>query len=260
MASSVLVTGGTGRLGRLVVARLVAAGCAVRVLARHSRELGPQVSFFAADLRSGEGIEPAVAGVEVIVHCATSTKGDVEATGNLLAAAAASGSPHVVYVSIVGIEAIASWGYPKAKLATEQLVRDSGLPWTILRVTQFYDYIYDNSRKLSHSPVVPVPAGFRVRPVDPGEVAAQLADLALAPPAGRVADMAGPQESDWTQLLRSYLKATHRHRLVVSIRLPGTRAVRAGVLLPGPGHSTGVRTWEDYLSATLRQVPAPSHH
>ncbi len=231
----------------------------MRALARHPRALGPHVSFFPVDLRNGEGLEPAVAGVDVIVHCATSTKGDATATGNLLAAAAASGSPHVVYVSIVGLEAIASWGYPKAKLATEQLVRDSGLPWTILRVTQFYDYVYDNSRKLSHFPVVPVPAGFHIRPVDPGEVADRLAHLALAPAAGRVADMAGPQEWDWTQLLRSYLNATHRRRLVVPVRLPGTRAVRAGGLLPEPGHTTGARTWDEYLSATLRPAAAPSH-
>jgi uncharacterized protein YbjT (DUF2867 family) len=248
MGATILVTGGTGRLGRLVVERLSAAGCAVRALARHPRELAPGVTFCAADLRSGEGIGPAVSGVEVIVHCATSTKGDVEATTNLLTAAVTAGTPHVVHVSIVGIEAIASWGYPKRKLATEQLVENSGLPWTILRATQFYDYIYDNSRRLSRCPIVPVPAGFRVAPVDAADVADRLAELALAPAAGRVADIAGPQESDWAAMLRDYLKATRRHRLLIPLRMPGTRAVRAGGLLPGPDHLTGVRTWDEYLT------------
>ncbi len=114
MASPVLVTGGTGRLGRLVVARLQDAGCDVRVLARHDRGAPRHVSFFTADLRTGEGIDPAVSAVAAIIHCATSTRGDAEATRNLVTAAARAGSPHVVYVSIVGIDHIASWGYPKA--------------------------------------------------------------------------------------------------------------------------------------------------
>ena len=93
-----------------------------------------------------------------IIHCATSTRGDAEATRNLVAAASLAGSGHLVYVSIVGIDHIASWGYPKTKLQAEQIVASSGLPWTILRVTQFYDYCLANARKLSRLPVVPVPA------------------------------------------------------------------------------------------------------
>jgi uncharacterized protein YbjT (DUF2867 family) len=140
MTSPVLVTGGTGRLGRSVVAGLVDAGLEVRVLARRQRDTRPQVTFFAADLRRGEGIEPAVRGAGVIIHCATSTKGDAEATGNLVTAAAKAGTPHFVQPSIVGIDAMSAWGYVKAKLEVERIVRDSGLPWTILRVTQFFNY------------------------------------------------------------------------------------------------------------------------
>ncbi len=252
MASPVLVTGGTGRLGRLVVARLQDAGCDVRVLARHGRGAPRHVSFFTADLRTGEGIDPAVSAVAVIIHCATSTRGDAEATRNLVTAAARAGSPHVVYVSIVGIDHIASWGYPKAKLEAERIVTSSGLPWTILRVTQFYDYILANVQKLTRLPVAPVPAGFRVRPVDPGEVASRLVELALGEPVGRAADMAGPQATSWADVLRSYLEATHRRRWVVPVRIPGTRAVRNGALLPSPGHTAGSRTWDQFLSARLR--------
>jgi len=157
-----------------------------------------------------------------------------------------------VYVSIVGIDHIASWGYPKAKLEAERIVTSSGLPWTILRVTQFYDYILANVQKLTRLPVVPVPAGFRVRPVDPGEVASRLVELALGEPVGRAADMAGPQATSWADVLRSYLEATHRRRWVVPVRIPGTRAVRNGALLPLPGHTAGSRTWDQFLSARLR--------
>ena len=116
MASPVLVTGGTGRLGKLVVARLQDSGCDVRVLARRDRPTAQGVTFFTADLRTGQGIEPAVATAAVIIHCATSTRGDAEATRNLVAAASRAGCAHLVYVSIVGIDHIASWGYPKTKL------------------------------------------------------------------------------------------------------------------------------------------------
>lgn len=254
MTSPILVTGGTGRLGRRVVARLTDAGCDVRVLARHHRDTPPGVAFFIGDLRRAEGIAPAVTGVEAIIHCATSTRGDADATRNLVTAASQAGSPHFVQPSIVGIDRMASWGYPKAKLEAEHIVENSGLPWTILRVTQFYDYCLSNSRKLASFPVVPVPAGFRVQPVDPDEVAARLIELALGQPGGRVPDMAGPQESNWSDLLRDYLAAIHRDRRVIPVRIPGTSAVRDGALLPSAGHTSGTRTWIQFLTEQLPQV------
>src|SRR5580700_12167602 len=128
MASPVLVTGGTGRLGELVVARLQDSGCDVRVLARHHRPTPRGAAFFTVDLRTGHGIKPAVTAAAAIIHCATSARGDAEATRNLVAAASRMGAAHLVYVSIVGIDRIAAWGYPKTKLQAEQIVARSGLP------------------------------------------------------------------------------------------------------------------------------------
>ena len=116
MTSPVLVTGGTGRLGRLVVRRLHDAQRDVRVLSRRSRESAGDARFLVGDLATGEGIEAAVDGATAIVHCATSSKGDVDATRNLVQAASRAGAPHLVYVSIVGIDHISSWSYPKANL------------------------------------------------------------------------------------------------------------------------------------------------
>jgi len=256
MKSPVLVTGGTGRLGRHVVRRLRDAQCEVRVLTRRSRESADGVEFVRGDLATGEGVAAAVDGAAAIVHCATSSKGDVAATQNLVRAASQAGTPHLVYVSIVGIDHISSWGYPKAKLRAERIVAECGLPWTILRVTQFYDYILTGLQKLARLPVVPVPAGFDVQPIDPGEVAARLVELTLSEPAGRVPDLAGPQVSSWAGLLRGYLRASHRRRWVIPVRIPGTSAVRAGGLLPAPGYSVGRRTWEQFLTASL-QATAP---
>jgi uncharacterized protein YbjT (DUF2867 family) len=232
---------------------LVDAGCEVRALARHQRDTLPHVTFVIGDLRRGEGIDPAVSGVSAIIHCATSTKGDADATRNLVNAATRSGSPHLIQPSIVGIDRIASWGYVKAKLEVERIVENSGLPWTIIRLTQFYDYCFDNSRKLAKFPVAaPVPAGFRVQPVDPGEVAARLVEFALGEPAGRASDMAGPQVSTWMDLFRSYLTATHRHRWLIPVRIPGSKAVRNGALLPSRGFTVGTRTWDQFLAVRLK--------
>ena len=149
MTSPILVTGGTGRLGGRVVVRLSAGGRDVRVLARHQRDLPAGAAFFAGDLGTGEGLEPALRGVETVIHCATRTKGDADATRTLVAAATRTGSPHILYPSIVGIDRLPAWGYTKEKVAAEEIVESSGLPWTILRVTQFYDYCFVNCRRLA---------------------------------------------------------------------------------------------------------------
>jgi uncharacterized protein YbjT (DUF2867 family) len=261
MTSPVLITGGTGRLGRSVVRRLRAADCDVSVLARHPGQADDEISFHAADLVTGDGLEAAVDGAAAIVHCATSTKGDAEATRNLVRAASRAGAPHLVYVSIVGIDQIPAWGYVKAKLQAERAIAGSGLPWTILRATQFYEYILLSLRKLAKLPVIPVPAGFDVQPVDADEVAARLVELTLGAPAGRVPDLAGPEVTSWAGLLADYLRASGRRRPVMPVLIPGTRAIRAGGLLPPPEHSTGNRTWEQFLAAsrTATSVRLPRH-
>ena len=211
------------------------------------------VQFMTGDLLAGSGIEPAVDGVSAIVHCASDNKGDAEATRNLVRAATASGAkPHLVYISIVGADRV-TFGYVRAKLEAEQIVADSGLPWTTLRATQFYDLILGGVQKLARLPVVPVPAGFPTQPVDAGEVAARLAELTLGEPAGRVPDMAGPQVLGFADLVRGYLRATGRRRPVMPVWLPGLRRIRDGALFPEPSDETliGARTWEGFLADRL---------
>ena len=166
MTSSILVTGGTGTLGRLVVPRLRDGGCVVRVLSRRRREAGDGTELMTGDLATGEGIEPAVAGVKTIVHCAGSSKGDEGKARNLVRAAVRAGTPHLVYISVVGADRIpvvsgvdrATFGYFGSKLAAERVVADSGLPWTTLRATQFHDLILMTARQLAKLPVMPASA------------------------------------------------------------------------------------------------------
>src|SRR5882724_1636603 len=214
MTSDILVTGGTGTLGRPVVRRLQEAGREVRVLSRRSREAGEGIEYVTGDLATGEGIEAAVDGAEIIVHCAGSSKGDEDKARTLVRAAARAGARHLVYISVVGADRVpvvsgadrAMFGYFASKLAAERVVADSGLPWTTLRATQFYDLLLLMARGMAKLPVIPVPAGFRFQPVDTGEVAARLVELALGAPAGLVPDMAGPRVYAFADLLRSYLQ------------------------------------------------------
>ncbi|MFL5733522.1 MAG: SDR family oxidoreductase [Chloroflexia bacterium] len=252
----ILVTGGTGTLGRLVVAGLRDAGCKVRVLSRHSREAEERVEFVAGDLSTGEGIEAAVEGAQIIVHCAGSPKGDETKTLNLVRAASRAGARHLVYISVVGAGRIpvvsgvdrAMFGYFASKLAAERVVADSGLPWTTLRATQFHELVFKTVQQMARMPVIPVPAGFRFQPIDAGEVAVRLVELALDTPAGLVPDMAGPKVYSMAELLRGYLRASHRHRPIIPMWVPGkaARTLRAGANM-APERAVGQRTWEEFL-------------
>src|ERR687885_1923041 len=257
MTSPILVTGGTGTLGRRVVRRLRDASCNVRVLSRRSHEFGDGIEFMTGDLATGEGLEAAVNGVETIVHCAGSAKGDEDKARNLVWAASRAGAPHLVYISVVGAERIpvvsrvdrAMFGYYASKRAAEMVVEDSGLPWTTLRATQFHDLILTVAQQLAKLPVCPVPAGFRFQPVEADEVAARLVELTLGKPSGLVPDMGGPRVYGAAELLRGYLRASKRRRPIVPVWLPGkaARVFRNGGNL-APEQAVGYRTWEEFVA------------
>jgi uncharacterized protein YbjT (DUF2867 family) len=257
MRSRILVTGGTGTLGRRVVPLLRDAGCDVRVLSRRIHEAADGIEYVTGDLLEDEGIDQAVDGAAIIVHCAGGRKGDDEATRHLVRAASRGGAKHLVYISVIGVDRIpvvsgidrTMFGYFESKLAAERVVAGSGLPWTTLRAAQFHDLLLTVAQQMAKLPVIPVPAGFRFQPVDAGEVAGRLVELALGTPAGLVPDMGGPRVHRAADLLRGYLRARRRRRLMVPVRLPGraARAVRAGANL-APERAVGHRTWEDFLA------------
>lgn len=254
MASTVLVTGGTGTLGGHVVPLLVDAGHPVRVLSRHGREGGGGVEYVAADLLRSEGLDLAVEGADIVLHLAGGPKGDDEATRNLVGAASRTGVRHFVYVSVIGAERV-PLAWFGTKLASEQAVRTSGIPWTGLRAAQFYDLILLMAQKMTKLPVVPVPAGLRFQPVDSRDVADRLVQLALDEPSGQAPDLAGPKAYAMGDLIRTYLKARGARRLLVPVPMPGKvgRAYRAGENLCLDGTATlGERTWEDFLAERVR--------
>ncbi|MEU9392103.1 SDR family oxidoreductase [Streptomyces sp. NPDC048324] len=245
--TTILVTGGTGTLGRLVTERLRADGHEVRVLSRRTPP-------YAVDLREGgAGLDAAVDGVDTIVHCAsTQTGGDEKAAAHLIAAARRAGVRHLVYISIVGVDRV-PFPYYRAKLAVEKAVEESGLGWTVLRATQFHDLPVMLFRTLARLPVLLLPARVADQPIEVAEVAERLAELAQGEPAGRVEDMGGPQIRTLESLARSWLKATGRRRAVLQVPLFGKayRAFREGGHLTSQ-HAVGKGTFEDYLARLRR--------
>lgn len=245
----ILVTGGTGTLGRHVVPLLRATGHDVRILSRHGGTATDGIEFATGDLATGTGLDAAVAGVETMLHLAGGAKGDDIATQHLVRAAAGTRVRHLVYISVIGADTV-PLGWFRSKLGAEQAVIGSGVAWTILRAAQFHDLALKAAHAVTKAPVVPIPGGLRFQPVDARDVAARLAELTLADPAGRVPDFAGPTVYGMNELVASYLRSNGKRRLTMPIRMPGKtgRTYRAGDNLALRGADHGVRTWEDFLA------------
>lgn len=267
MTARILVTGGTGTLGRHVVSGLRGAGRDIRVLSRSSRVTEEGIEYVTGDLLTGDGVERAVDRAELIVHCAGGPKGDDVATQTLVKAASGAGTKHLVYISVVGVERIplvsaidrAMFGYFGSKLAAERIVAGSSIPWTTLRATQFHELLLIVARQMAKMPVIPVPASFKFQPIDASEVAARLVELALGEPAGLVPEMGGPKVHTMSELVRGYLQQHRKRRPIIPIWIPGkaAQAFRSGANLT-PDRAVGRRTWEESLEARTN-TPRPAN-
>ncbi|MFE0020624.1 SDR family oxidoreductase [Amycolatopsis sp. NPDC059021] len=249
MTSTILITGGTGTLGRLVVPLLREAGQRVRVLSRSSRAAEDGIEYVTGDLVKDEGVEAAVAGASIVLHLAGGPKGDDVATRNLARAAAAAGVRHLVYISVIGADRV-PLAWMRSKLAAERAVSESGVPWTTVRAAQFHDLALKMVAGMAKLPVVPKPGGLRLQPVEARDVAERLVELALGEPAGLVPDLAGPAVYGMDELVRGYLAAQGKRRPMLPVRIPGKvgRAYRAGGNLTLEGADRGTGTWEDFLA------------
>ncbi|GAB3123221.1 SDR family oxidoreductase [Glaciibacter psychrotolerans] len=235
--ATILVTGGTGTLGRPTVAQLREAGHEVRVFSRRSG-----AGLVTGDLVTNNGLRDALAGVNTVIHLATAGNGsDIAAAHNLFPAARRAGVTHLVLISIVGIEQI-PLPYYTDKVTIEADLVKSGLKYTILRATQFHTLVAGIFAAQRRLPVLFSPR-MPVQPIDPREVAARLVELAAGAPCGRVPDIGGPEQNFVTHFGAQWVKAAGMKRRIVSVRLPGTTFAgyaTGKALVPGPryGHTT----------------------
>ena len=236
--SPILVTGGTGTLGRPTVALLQNAGQAVRVLSRK-----PGAGRVIGDLDTGAGLAEALDGVRTVLHLAMGWTKEAEQTKRLALAARAAGVEHLLYISIVGIDRNQAFPYYRAKLESEQAIRASGVPFTILRATQFHDFVANLVKGQLGGPIAFLPP-MTLQPIAVDEVAARIAELAPGGPQGRVDDIAGPEQRTLKELASIWYAAHGRPtKRILSVPIPGRafRNYREGTqlgTLPGYGRQS----------------------
>jgi uncharacterized protein YbjT (DUF2867 family) len=243
----VLVTGGTGVLGSYLVPCLRQRGHEVSVLSRRaSPELPAGAVAVPGDVRTGRGLREAAAGVDVVIHAATSPRRrvretEVEGTRQMLAAAGVAGA-HFVYVSIVGVDQM-SFPYYRAKWAAEQLVEGAASPWAIQRATQFHDLLdmflgmrlWPSTRHMAFQTVAAT------------EVSDRLADVVEGRTAGRLEDFGGPEVLPIRELVATRRRITGRTTVLLPApRIGFLRQFDEGRHLC-PDHRSGRLTWEAWL-------------
>lgn len=210
---NIVILGGTGLIGTRLAALLRAAGHVVTAAAPST----------GVDSVSGRGLDAALAGAQVVVDVTNSPSfapDDVLAffqasTGQLIRAARAAGVQHLVALSVVGAQRLPDSGYLRAKLAQEALIAQGGLPWTVLRATQFHEFLGAIAESLADGVVVRAPAA-PLQPVAADDVAAALADVVLAPPVNGLVELGGPRREPLDGLLRRLLQARGDRRSVVT--------------------------------------------
>jgi uncharacterized protein YbjT (DUF2867 family) len=208
----IVVIGGTGLIGSKTVAILRQGGHEVFAASPNS----------GVNTITGEGLKEALAGAQVVIDLANSPSFEdkavlefFETSGhNLLAAEAAAGVQHHVALSIVAIDRTDN-GYFRAKVAQEKLIKASGLPYTIVRSTQFLEFLGGIADSSAEGNLVRLPPVL-FQPIAADDVAASVADVALAPPHNGIVEIAGPERGPFNEIIARYLKAVGDPREIVS--------------------------------------------
>lgn len=249
----VLVTGGTGSLGREVVPRLVAKGHSVRVVSRQARDATEGVTFVRADMVVDEGLAEAMAGVDAIAHLATDALrpgSDLDGTRKLVAAAK-TGAPTACffYVSIVGVDKMHGLTYYREKHQCEQVVEASGLPYTILRETQFHPLLDERFLPLFRKAgVLLLPRAAKFQLLDVGEAADHVLAAIEGGPKGHLPDVGGPEVLDLGAIARMWMRARgKRHPVLPLPCLGGLAGLKRGENTC-PTRVGGKITWAQYLA------------
>jgi uncharacterized protein YbjT (DUF2867 family) len=248
--------GGSGLIGKKVVMNL----------RQHGHEVLAASPSSGVNTVTGEGLVQALAGAQVVVDVANAPSGEdnavlafFETSGrNLLAAEAAAGIGHHLALSVVGTDRLLASGYFRAKMAQENLIKASPIPYTIVRATQFFEFVGGIAQAATEGQTVWLPPVL-MQPIASADVAAVMADVALAAPLNGTVDLAGPEPIRQDHLVRRFLNATGDARTVIT----DPKALYYGIevndqsLTPGDNPRIGPTRFEDWLSRNAE--PGAAH-
>jgi uncharacterized protein YbjT (DUF2867 family) len=245
----IVVIGGSGLIGKKLVNNL----------RQHGHEVIAASPSKGVNTLTGEGLDEALAGAQVVVDVANSPSFEdkavldfFETSGrNLLAAEKAAGVQHHVALSVVGADRLPESGYMRAKVAQENLIKASRIPYTIVRATQFFEFVGAIAQSATDGQTVRLPPAL-MQPIVSDDVAAALAEIALQAPLNGTIDLAGPEPIRMDELVRRFLSANGDSRQVTTdnkARYYGTE-VNDQSLTPGANPRIGPTRFEDWLSAT----------
>ena len=243
----IVVIGGSGLIGTKVVKNLRQRGYEVVAAAPSS----------GVNTVTGEGLAQALAGAQVVVDVANAPSWEdkavlafFETSGrNLLAAEAAAGVGHHVALSVVGTDRLLASGYFRAKMAQENLIKASPIPYTIVRATQFFEFVGGIAQAATDGQTVRLPPVL-MQPIVSDDVASVVAEAALAEPLNGTVELAGPEPIRQDELVRQFLTATGDARTVIT----DAKALYYGVavndqsLMPGENPRLGRTRFADWLS------------
>jgi uncharacterized protein YbjT (DUF2867 family) len=248
----IVVIGGTGLIGSKTVERLRKKGHEVIAASPNS----------GVNTITGEGLAEALTGAQVVIDLANSPSFEDQAVleffetsgRNLLSAEKAAGVKHHIALSVVGAERLPNSGYLRAKMAQEKLIRDSGIPYTIVHSTQFFEFLGGIAQSATVGQNVPLPSAY-FQPIASDDVADIMTDVALSPPINGMIEIAGPEPVRMSDLVARFLKATNDPRNVIAdphARYFGTELDDRS-LVPGDHPRIGATRFEDWLGRASLQ-------
>jgi uncharacterized protein YbjT (DUF2867 family) len=246
----IIVIGGSGLIGKKVVMNL----------RQHGHEVVAASPSSGVNTVTGEGLAQALAGAQVVVDVANAPNWEDNAVleffktsgRNLLAAETAAGVGHHVALSVVGTDRLLASGYFRAKMAQEELIKASKIPYTIVRATQFFEFVGAIAQLATDGQTVRLPPAM-MQPIVSDDVALALAEVALGQPLNGTVELAGPEKIRMDELVRKFLAASRDPRQVMTdpeARYYGI-AVNDRSLTPGDHPRTGKTHFADWLRRSL---------
>ncbi len=248
----IVVIGGTGLIGKKLVS----------ILSQKGHEVVAASPTSGINTITGDGLAKALTGTQVVVDVANSPSFEdkavlefFETSGrNLLAAEATAGVGHHIALSVVGTDRLQASGYFRAKMAQENLIKSSRIPYTIVRATQFFEFVGSIAQSATDGQTVRLPPAL-MQPIVSDDVAAALANIAVEQPLNGTVDLAGPEPIRMDELVRRFLSANRDARKVTTDVHAGYfgTAVNEQSLTPGNNPRLGPTRFDDWLSRRQAQ-------